>query len=60
LGLTRLPDDQPLFIYATVMAMAVIYWHRSNIRRMLDGTEHRNIRAMLFKPRDSKGADDQS
>ena len=60
LGLTRLPDDQPLFIYASVMAMAVIYWHRSNIRRMRDGTEHRNTRAMLFKPRDSKGADDQS
>ncbi|MGB5689718.1 MAG: glycerol-3-phosphate 1-O-acyltransferase PlsY [Woeseiaceae bacterium] len=60
LGLTRLPDDQPLFIYATVMAMFVIYWHRSNIRRMRAGAEHRNVRAMMFKPRQTKGADDQS
>ena len=60
LGFTRLPDDQPLFIYTALMAMFVIYWHRSNIRRMREGTEHRNVRAMMFKPRESKGADDQS
>jgi glycerol-3-phosphate acyltransferase PlsY len=64
-GFTRLPEDQPLFIYLTMMAMFVIYWHRSNIRRMREGTEHRNVKAMMFKPRapkpeDSKGADDQS
>jgi len=40
-----------------VMAMFVIYWHRSNIRRMREGVEHRISRVMLFKPRDSKGAD---
>jgi glycerol-3-phosphate acyltransferase PlsY len=60
LAFTRLPAEQPLFIYTTVMAMCVIYWHRSNIRRMREGTEHRNIRAMMFKPREAKGADDQS
>ena len=64
-GFTRLPEDQPLFIYLTMMAMFVIYWHRSNIQRMREGTEHRNVKAMMFKPRtmkpeDSKGADDQS
>ena len=59
-GFTRLPQDQPLFIYLTVMAMFVIYWHRSNIQRMREGTEHRNVKAMMFKPRERKGADDQS
>lgn len=59
-GFTRLPEDQPLFIYLAVMAMFVIYWHRSNIQRMRAGTEHRNVRAMMFKPGRFKGADDQS
>ena len=47
-GLTRLPADQPLFIYCAVMAGFVVYWHRSNIQRMKDGNEHRNTRLMLF------------
>lgn len=59
-GITRLPEDQPLFIYLALMAVFVIYWHRSNIQRMRDGTEHRNVKVMLFKPGDSKGADDQA
>jgi hypothetical protein len=42
------------------MAMFVIYWHRSNIRRMRDGVEHRNVKLMLFKSKESTGADDQS
>jgi glycerol-3-phosphate acyltransferase PlsY len=60
LGLKHLPDNQPLFIYLMVMALFVIYWHRSNIRRMRDGVEHRNVKVMLFKPRESTGANDQS
>ena len=60
LALKHLPDNQPLFIYLTVMALFVIYWHRSNIRRMRDGVEHRNVKVMLFKPRESTGANDQS
>jgi len=51
-GVTRLPDDQPLFIYLVVMAGFIIYWHRSNIARMRAGTEHRNTRVMLFRRRD--------
>ena len=47
-GITRLPADQPLFIYCAVMAGFVVYWHRLNIQRMKDGTEHRNTRLMLF------------
>ena len=48
LAFTRLPDDQPLFIYLAVMAMFVIFWHRSNVGRMRAGTEHRNPKFMLF------------
>jgi len=60
LAFTRLPDDQPLFIYLAVMAMFVIFWHRSNIGRMRAGTEDRNPKFMLFSPKRSTGADDQS
>ena len=48
IGITRLPDDQPLFIYSAIMAAYVIRWHRSNIRRMREGAEHRNRRLMIF------------
>lgn len=60
LGFKHLPENQPLFIYLAVMAMFVIYWHRANIQRMRLGTEHRNTKLMLFKSRESAGADDQS
>ncbi len=33
-GVTRLPADQPLFIYGVVMAVFIIYCHRANIARM--------------------------
>ncbi len=49
LGVTRLPEDQGLFIYSTVMAMFIIFWHRANIQRMRQGVEHRNERLMLFR-----------
>ncbi|HEY5644086.1 MAG TPA: glycerol-3-phosphate 1-O-acyltransferase PlsY [Woeseiaceae bacterium] len=60
LALTRLPDDQPLFIYLAVMAGFVIYWHRSNIARMRAGNEHRNTRAMLFRRKESGPPDGQA
>lgn len=49
LGVMRLPEDQPLFIFSAVMALFVIYSHRSNIRRMREGTEHRNTKLMLLR-----------
>jgi glycerol-3-phosphate acyltransferase PlsY len=49
LAATRLPDDQPLFIYCVVLALYLIFSHRSNIQRMRDGTEFRNTRLMLFR-----------
>jgi len=50
-GWTRLPDAQPVFIYCAAMAMYIIFSHRSNIRRMRDGSETRVTRAMLFSKR---------
>lgn len=47
-GVTRLPDDQPFFMYCLAMAVFVVIWHRSNIQRMREGTEHRNTRLMIF------------
>jgi glycerol-3-phosphate acyltransferase PlsY len=60
LAITRLPEDQPLFIYLTVMAACVIYWHRSNIGRMFAGNENRNVKVMLFKPKSTPPGNDAS
>ena len=48
LAVTRLPEDQPVFIYCFALALYIIFSHRSNIMRMRDGTENRLARAMLF------------
>ena len=60
LGVAVLPENQPIFIYTFVMAMCIIFWHRSNIQRMREGTEHRNTRLMIFRRRDSGSSDDHS
>jgi glycerol-3-phosphate acyltransferase PlsY len=60
LAVMVLPEEQPLFIYASVMAMLIIFWHRLNIQRMRDGTEHRNTRMMIFRRKDAGSIDDQS
>ena len=49
LAATRLPEDQPLFIYCVTMALYIIFSHRSNLQRMRDGTESRQTRLMLFR-----------
>ena len=48
---TQLPSDQPLFIYCAGLALYMIFTHRSNIRRMMEGTESRNTQLMLFRRR---------
>jgi glycerol-3-phosphate acyltransferase PlsY len=60
IGVTRWPDDQPLLIYCVVMAVFIILWHRSNIRRMRDGSEHRNTRLMIFSSKRQTGDDEQT
>jgi glycerol-3-phosphate acyltransferase PlsY len=59
LGIRVLPDGQPLFIYTCVMAMLIIFWHRSNIQRMRAGTEHRNTRMMIFRSKKSGSSNDE-
>jgi glycerol-3-phosphate acyltransferase PlsY len=46
---TRLPEEQPLFIYCTIMALYIIFSHRSNLQRMRDGSESRQTRLMVFR-----------
>ena len=58
LAVTRLPEQEPLFIYCAAMAVFIVYWHRSNIRRMRDGTEHRNTKLMLFRRKGQASSDD--
>lgn len=41
IGVTGLPEQSGLFLFACATAALVIYAHRGNIRRMLDGTESR-------------------
>ncbi len=60
LGVAKLPDGQPLFIYCAVMAMFIIYWHRSNIQRMREGSEHRNTQLMIFRRKDLQTDDDRT
>ena len=57
LAITRLPADQPLFIFSVVMALFIIYCHRSNIERLRTGTENRNTKVMLFAKVATKGDD---
>ena len=59
LAITRLPADQALFIYSAVMALFIVYWHRSNIRRMRRGEEHRNTRLMVFRRKEPVSNDEQ-
>lgn len=59
-GITRLPDDQPLFIYCVVMAAYVVRWHRINIQRMRDGSEHRNTKLMIFSSKRRSASDEHS
>lgn len=58
LGITRLPEDQPFFVYSIVMAGLIIFCHRANIRRMLQGNENRYTRMMLFGRKHANSSDE--
>jgi len=60
IGVSRLPADQPLFIYCTVLAAFIISWHRTNIQQMKEGTEHRITRLMLFSSKRQTVDDEQT
>jgi len=52
-------EDQPMFFYTAVMALLIVFWHRSNIKRMRDGTEHRNTSMMIFRRKGAGSSDEQ-
>ena len=60
LAITTLPEQEPLFIYCTLMAVYIVFCHRSNIQRMRNGTELRNDRLMLFRRNREADTDDVS
>ncbi len=49
LAMTRLPEDQPLFIYCVALALYILFSHRSNMKRIRLGSESRVTRAMIFR-----------
>ncbi len=59
-AVTRLPADQPLFIYCALMAGFVIRWHHLNIERMRAGTENRHSKLMIFSRKHKTANDEQS
>lgn len=54
-AITRLAEAQPLFIYCLVMALFIIFCHRSNIARMRAGAEFKNRKVMLFSKERKQG-----
>jgi glycerol-3-phosphate acyltransferase PlsY len=60
IAVTRLPADQPLLIYCVAIAAFIVVWHRTNIQRMKEGTEHRNTRLMLFSSKRQTADDEQT
>jgi glycerol-3-phosphate acyltransferase PlsY len=46
---TRLPDEPGLFAFAVCTAALLIYTHRGNIRRMVNGTEPRFTRPVFSR-----------
>ena len=48
-AVTDFMGSQPLFVFLVLLALFVIYTHRSNIQRLRDGNESRWERVMLFR-----------
>lgn len=49
LAFTDFATRQPTVLFLVLLALFIIFTHRSNIRRILDGDEHRVVKAMLFR-----------
>jgi len=54
IGITRLPEQHGFFVFACIVAALLIYTHRGNIRRMLNGTESRFARRSWGRPSGGK------
>lgn len=49
LAATEFAGNQPTFVFLTLLALFIIYTHRSNIQRLRDGNESRWERVMLLR-----------
>lgn len=49
IGLTRLPEEYGLFIFSLFAAALILYTHRANIKRMLEGSENRTEVVRFFR-----------
>ncbi len=46
----------PVFLFTLLMAGFIVWTHRSNITRMITGTENRTVKLMLLRPRYREGS----
>ena len=46
--------SSPLFLFSLSMAIYLAYTHRSNIKRLIEGTEPRNEMVMIFRKQKTK------
>ena len=46
--------SSPLFLFSFSMAIYLAYTHRSNISRLIEGTEPRNEKVMMFRKQKTK------
>ena len=46
--------SSPLFLFSFSMAIYLAYTHRSNIKRLIEGTEPRNEKVMMFRKKKTK------
>ena len=46
--------SSPLFLFSLSMAIYLAYTHRSNISRLIEGTEPRNEKVMIFRKKKTK------
>ena len=47
-AVTRLPEQHGFFVFAALVAALIVYTHRGNIMRMIEGTESRTARFFGF------------
>ena len=60
IGVNLLPAQEVLFFYSVMIGCFIVFWHRSNIQRMREGTEHRNYSLMILGRKGRADNDEQS
>lgn len=60
IGVNLLPAQEVLFFYSVMIGVFIVFWHRSNIQRMREGTEHRNYSLMILGRKGRADNDEQS